>query len=603
MRIRFLADIAKPSWGYLLAAFVANLASALFEGSSIGLLALALQVIGDPTRSSYGPPARLLNALHLQIGLGSLFLLLVLLAIGAQILRSSLQFLGEAATAFVQSRVQMETHHKIFARILRLPFSKVARHRQGNLTDYLHQANNLHEVFEKLNELAYSSLLVAVYGLILLWLCWPLMLVVIVAYSFVSALIRRIIQTIERHSKTYIQTSVRLNERTTEFLQGLRLLHTLGRQEETIQAIAELTREAITDRRKATLWARAVEPMTDILTVTATGTLLLAGYLALVPRGLMTLPLLLAFLLALYRVTTRLRGVYSNWAHLAGRIPSIDRILEILSEEPIQPETGGRLFLGFRKEIVFDGVTLRHRLEEAPAVSNLSFVIPKGSFTALVGASGAGKSTVADLLLRLFEPTSGSIRVDGVDLRQIEPVSWRNRLGVVSQDPFLFHMSIRENIAFGEPNATEDQVMVAAHAAHAHEFIQHLAKGYDTVIGDRGYRLSSGQRQRIALARALIGWPEILILDEATSALDSESERFIQQALEEQRGQHTLLIIAHRISTVARADRILVLSGGRIAEEGTHSQLLAADGTYNRLWQLQSQEQMEIPVELEVKSL
>lgn len=600
---RFLVAAARPLQRYLLAAFLANLASALFEGSSIGLLALALQVIGDPTGSSYGPPARLLSALHLQARPESIFLWMVLLAVAAQVLRSGLQFLGEAATAGAQSRVQMATYHKIFAHILRMPFSQVSRHRLGNLTDYLNQANNLHDLFGRINELARSLLLVLIYGILLLWLSWPLTLATVVAYSLVSYLIKRIIQTIGRYSEACIQTSVRLNERTTEFLQGLRLIHTFGRGEETIGAVEKLTREATADRRRATVWGCTVEPITDILAVTSTAAFLLVGYLALMPRGMMTLPLLLAFLLALYRVTSRIRTVHSSLVALAVLVPNVERILEILSEELARLENGQRPFGGLHRAIEFNRVTLRYPPEEAPAVADLSFAIPTGSFTALVGVSGAGKSTVADLLLRLFEPTSGSIRVDGLDLRQIDPISWKERLGVVSQDPFLFHASIRENIAFGKPTATQEEIAAAARAAYAHEFVQQLAKGYDTVIGDRGYRLSGGQRQRIALARALISQPEILILDEATSALDSESERFIQKALEEQRGRCTMLVIAHRISTVARADQILVLSDGRISEEGTHTSLLAADGIYAHLWRLQSQQRVEMPeVFLEVKS-
>ena len=571
------------------------MAGALFEGSSIALLALAVQVIGDPSGSSYGSPAKLLNAIHLETRPETLFLWFVLLAIVAQVLRSGLQFLGDVLTASVQSRVQRETHHRIFAHILRLSFPQVARHRLGNLTDYLQQAENMHKIFGKLNELARSLLLVAIYGLILLWLSWPLTLAALVAYSFVSLLIKKIIETIEHHSKTCTQTLIQLNEQTTEYLQGLRLLHTLGQQEQTIQTVEGLSHQAMADRRKATVWVSSVEPLVDILTVVGTGAFLLGGTLTLVPRGMISLPLLLAFLLTLHRVTGRLRTVHSALVHLALLIPNVDRILEILSQEPSQTKTVGRAFTSFRKEITFDRVTLRYQAEEMPAVSELSLVMPKGSFTALVGVSGAGKSTIADLLLKLFEPTSGAIRVDGIDLRQIEPVSWRSRLGVVSQDTFLFHASVRENIAFGKPDTTEQEIAAAACAAHAHEFIRQLSQGYNTVIGERGYRLSGGQRQRIALARALLGRPEILVLDEATSALDSESEHLIQQALDEQRDRHTLLIIAHRISTVARADRIVVLSGGRIAEEGKHPQLLAAEGIYSRLWRLQSENRLEIP--------
>jgi ATP-binding cassette subfamily B protein/subfamily B ATP-binding cassette protein MsbA len=261
------------------------------------------------------------------------------------------------------------------------------------------------------------------------------------------------------------------------------------------------------------------------------------------------------------------------------------------------------VFPGLRQAIELRGVTLRYHPEEAPAVAEVSCTVPQGKFTALVGISGAGKSTVADLLLRLFEPTAGAVLVDGVTLKSFSPTSWRARVGVVSQETFLFHASVRENIAFGKPDATLEEVVAAAKQAYADEFIRRLADGYETVIGDRGYRLSGGQRQRIALARALIRQPELLVLDEATSALDTESERFIQQAMEGQRGKRTLLVIAHRLSTITGADQILVLDAGRVVEQGTHETLLAHEGIYARLWRLQSESHRELSSDASRESL
>lgn len=207
---------------------------------------------------------------------------------------------------------------------------------------------------------------------------------------------------------------------------------------------------------------------------------------------------------------------------------------------------------------------------------------------ALVGESGSGKSSIADLLLRLYSPTDGQILVDGVDLQQLEWSSWRDRIGVVGQETFLFNASIRDNIAFGNLNATDSEIEEASRLAHAHEFILELPRRYETVLGDEGHGLSGGQRQRLAIARAILRDPEILILDEATSDLDSHSERLIEESLQRLSGHRTVLAIAHRISTVARADRILVLSRGRVVESGSHEELLRAGGGYAALWSLQS---------------
>ena len=222
-----------------------------------------------------------------------------------------------------------------------------------------------------------------------------------------------------------------------------------------------------------------------------------------------------------------------------------------------------------------------------PALHDISFGVPKGSLLALVGPSGSGKSTLVDLLVRFFDVSSGRITIDGVDIRNTRVRDLRALMGIVSQETVLFHDTVRANIAYGRADATDAEVEAAARAAHAHEFVQKLPHGYDTVVGERGVELSGGQRQRVAIARALLRDPPILVLDEATSSLDSESERVIQDAIEKLLEGRTVFVIAHRLSTVQRADEILVMDEGRIVERGTHASLVAQGGTYRRLYDLQ----------------
>ena len=236
-----------------------------------------------------------------------------------------------------------------------------------------------------------------------------------------------------------------------------------------------------------------------------------------------------------------------------------------------------------------EAVGLRYAPDLPPALRGIDLTIPRGRTVALVGESGAGKSSIADLLVGLYDPTDGRILIDGHDLQSLDLASWQQRLGVVSQDTFLFNASIAANIGFGCPGASRQQIEAAAATAQALGFIRQLPDGFDTLIGERGYRLSGGQRQRLSLARAVLREPELLILDEATSALDSESERLVQQALEQFERNHTVLVIAHRLSTIVNADLICVLQQGRIVEQGSHSELLALEGGYARLWRQQSQ--------------
>jgi ATP-binding cassette subfamily B protein/subfamily B ATP-binding cassette protein MsbA len=301
------------------------------------------------------------------------------------------------------------------------------------------------------------------------------------------------------------------------------------------------------------------------------------------------LPSLVTFVLALQRLNVRISGLADTANRLADNSGRMQRLNQILSPKGKQYlRRGGNHFKALQREIRFEYVSLHYAPELPASLSGISFNLPKGQMLALVGPSGAGKTSIADLLTGLYAPTSGTIRIDGTSLDALDLASWQQRLGVVSQDTFLFNATIADNIAFGSPGATPAQIQTSCQAAQAAGFIESLPQGYDTLVGERGYRLSGGQRQRLSLARAILRDPELLILDEATSALDSQSERLVQEAIERFERNHTVLVIAHRLSTIVKADQILVLEGGRVVERGSHRSLLAERGAYHKLWEQQS---------------
>jgi subfamily B ATP-binding cassette protein MsbA len=302
-------------------------------------------------------------------------------------------------------------------------------------------------------------------------------------------------------------------------------------------------------------------------------------------RGVITAGDFFSFLAAIFMIYTPARRLASAHNVLQQARAPLERIEEFLAEE--REVDGKRMLKGFTDEIVFDNVSFRHEGTDDDAVSGISLRAKKGEIVALVGKSGAGKTTLVDLIPRFSIPHEGAISLDGVDISTVTLTSLRSLIGLVSQDVILFNDTVMANISYGNPAASEAEIITAARAAFAHDFILELPDGYKTVIGEKGVRLSGGQKQRLSIARALLKNPPILILDEATSSLDSASEVMVQKALENLMTDRTAFVIAHRLSTIRRADRIFVLDKGRIVESGTHEELLSGGGLYKKLHDMQ----------------
>jgi len=290
--------------------------------------------------------------------------------------------------------------------------------------------------------------------------------------------------------------------------------------------------------------------------------------------------------MAALKLSSPLKTIASFPAAMAVTLASAERVFDFLDQPATEVDRPGEESARFEREVVFDRVSFRYGKGDL-VLEDVSFHLPRGKVVALVGPSGAGKTTAADLLPRFHDPTDGQILMDGVPLTRLTRQSIRALMGVVSQDTVLLNDTVAANISYGSRGATREQVEAAAGAANAAGFIASLPNGYDTMLGERGTRLSGGQRQRIAIARALLRDPPILILDEATSALDTESERLVQQAIERLMRQRTVLVIAHRLATVRDADEIIVLEAGRVVQRGTHQELLRTGGLYRRLYDLQ----------------
>lgn len=325
--------------------------------------------------------------------------------------------------------------------------------------------------------------------------------------------------------------------------------------------------------------------------------LFFGGRLAL--QGALSVADLVAFFLYLEMFYQPVRNLGNAWESVQLSLAGADRVADLLEESPEMHDRQGASPLKERArgEIVFHNVDF-HYSEGEPILENISLEIPSQQVIALVGPTGVGKSTLVSLIPRFYEVVSGSITLDGCDIRDLTLETLRQQISIVLQDVFLFHGTVRDNILFGRPDATEEEMVAAAKVANAHEFISSLSNGYDTMIGERGVKLSGGQKQRISIARAVLKNAPILILDEATSSVDTETEMLIQQALERLMVGRTTVIIAHRLSTIRNANKIVVLEGRSIAESGTHKELIARDGLYRRLYTVQQRIQPEIETTL-----
>lgn len=373
-----------------------------------------------------------------------------------------------------------------------------------------------------------------------------------------------------------------------ESISGARIIKAFNAQNYVREKFDKLNEKHRRSSRRMFNKQELASPMSEFLGVTvAAGVLFYGGYLQIKGQLGMSWPDFVVYLGYYWRVLEPAKAITNAYANIQRGLASGERIFAILDvEQSIKKDPNAVSIKEFKDSISFENVNFAY--ESEPVLKDINFEIKKGKMIALVGPSGAGKSTVADLIPRFYDINSGSIKVDGTDIRKYQPKELIGLMGIVTQEAILFNDSVYNNIRFGMESVTEEDIINAAKIANAHEFIVQMESGYETNIGDRGAKLSGGQRQRLAIARAVLKNPPILILDEATSALDTESERLVQEALTNLMKNRTSVVIAHRLSTIQHADEIIVLKSGAIIERGTHQELISNKGLYSHLCELQT---------------
>ena len=511
--------------------------------------------------------------------------ILCVIYVGAGVLKGLADFGNYLLALWIRVRATAALQADLFRHLLGLSMGFFSRQRTGEVvsrldTDARAATAGLETI---VGTVLTAPLLIAFYGYLMVRTSPTLVVAASGAALLHYGLSRFVRGPIRRFAVDQFSAFADLAARLQEAVLSIRVVKSFGAEAFELRRLAGALQRVVRVNVKFGLYKHVEEPARAIVTYVVEALLvLLAAYELLMGRlGVPTFFLFLYVGRAAMAQVALLGGAYSA---IQTTLAASSRIDELFRLEP-DVKDGSSSIVDFRDRIVLRDVSFDYGGERV--LSSIGFEIFKGEVVALVGPSGAGKSTLADLILRLYDPVSGVITIDGQDLRTLQQISYRRLFGVVSQESLLFNATIRENIAYGREGLSDTEILHAARIANAHEFITEFPDGYDTVVGDRGIRLSGGQRQRIAIARAIVGNPPLLVLDEATSSLDSESERLVQQAIDRVIQGTTSIVIAHRLSTVLHADKIVVVNRGIVEAVGRHAELLATNETYNRLYRLQ----------------
>ena len=601
-----LLGFAKPLSRYAVPYFFYSVLHALFNTFTYTMIIPIIGTLfseGYVFQPTYELPAVALNTeclngiisyLYTQL-FGEEFLTTRLLAllsavlILCNVLSNAFRYLGSMTVETMRTRTLQRMRNDMFERTMSMNVGYFSDQRKGDIMSKITSdvmvvqfciTNTLQVMFRE-------PFLILGYVVMMVNISWQLTVFSILYLPVVALIIGSIVKRLRhpaQQGQERMGEMVSVMEESLSGVKAIKSYNAFGYISSKFRKINQVMSDILLSMARK---QQAASPMSEFLGITAISVVLVFGG-SLVTKGVMTAAGFVAYIAAFSQLTRPLRSFIDQFANINQGIAAGERIFSIIdAESAVQDKADAVALEEFKDKIEFKNISFSYD-SSREVLHDVSFTVRKGETVALVGPSGGGKSTLSELIPRFYDPAVGEISIDGKPLADYTQESLREKMGIVSQDTILFNDSIRANIAMGREDATEEQIIAAAKIANAHDFIMQTEAGYDTNVGDRGMKLSGGQRQRLSIARAVLRNPEILILDEATSALDTESEKLVQEALTSLLEGRTSVVIAHRLSTIHNADRIIVIDSGRIAEQGTHAELMAKNGIYAKLIEMQS---------------